>query len=131
MIAGLCADCDSVPFSHSIILLFKKEGIHTFYSCPSKSIKYNDTTGILNHFNSLLSYYNCLNNYWEIIFDFNAFELKHMLEINTAIGMAKLINTYSCYLLKIQVINTNLFTYSMLQVVLPFLNSSVKDKIIM
>ena len=53
-----------------------------------------------------------------------------MLEINTAISIAKLINIYSCYLIEIKIINTNRFTYSMLRIVIPFLNSSVKNKII-
>ena len=53
-----------------------------------------------------------------------------MLEINTAISIAKLINTYSVYLIEIKIINTNIFTYSMIQIVLPFLNASVKNKII-
>jgi len=130
MITGLCIDCDKNPLSHSFHLLWREEGVNVFYSCPSKAIKYNDTSSILSHFNAILSYYNCLNSYWKWVFDFNGFELKHMLEINTVIGIAKIINSYSSYLIEIKIINTNMFTYSMIQIVLPFLNASVKNKII-
>jgi len=125
---GLCSDCDINHKNHSFIPL-EINDICIFYSCPGNAIKYNDTAGILHHFDNVLYYYNCDEKYWKWIFDFKGFELKHMLEITTAIRVARLINNYSNYLLEIKIINTNVFTYSMLQIVKPFLNSDVKNKI--
>ena len=127
---GLCADCDIEHKNHSFIPLSLDNDICVFYSCPGNAIKYNDTAGILRHFENVLYYYNCDEKYWKWVFDFKGFELKHMLEITTAICVASLINNYSNYLLEIKIINTNIFTYSMLHIVKPFLNSYVKNKII-
>jgi hypothetical protein len=129
MIQGLCPDCDIDNKSHSFVQLWRENDIYVFYSCPGTAIKYNDSVGILRHFTNVLSYYKCNETYWKWVFDFNGFSLKHMLEINTAIAIAKLINTYSNYLLEIKIINTNIYTYSMLRVVMPFLNDSIKNKI--
>ena len=129
MISGLCPDCDIDNKNHSFVQLWRENDIHVFYSCPGNAIKYNDTSGILLHFTNVLSYYKCSDTYWKWIFDFKGFEIKHMLEISTAIGIAKLINNYSNYLLEIKIINTNIFTYSMLRIVKPFLNDGVKNKI--
>ena len=125
----ICHSCELIQNSHSFIHLYTYNGIHVLYSCPSIAIKYYDTPGILLHFENLLNYYKCDEHYWEWHFDFEGFGIKHMLEINTAIGICKLINKYSNYLLKIKIVNTNFFTDKMVKIVTPFLNENVKNKI--
>jgi len=51
------------------------------------------------------------------------------MEINTAIGIAKIVNNYSKYLIEIHIINTNGYTYSMMRLIMPLLNDGIKDKI--
>jgi hypothetical protein len=123
----LCPICAIDASSHSFELLSRDNGINVFYTCPAKATKYNDRDGILAHFKNALEHYK--DNYWKLIFDFQGVEFKHMMEINIAIGLGKLINDYSTYLTEIQIINTNSYTYTMLQIVTPFLNTDVKNKI--
>jgi hypothetical protein len=123
----LCPICAIDASSHSFELLSRDNGINVFYTCPAKATKYNDRDGILAHFKNVLDHYK--DNYWKLIFDFQGVEFKHMMEINIAIGLGKLINDYSTYLTEIQIINTNSYTYTMLRIVMPFLNSDVKNKI--
>jgi hypothetical protein len=123
----LCPICAIDASSHSFELLSRDNGINVFYTCPAKATKYNDRDGILAHFKNALEHYK--DTYWKLIFDFQGVEFKHMMEINIAIGLGKLINDYSTYLTEIQIINTNSYTYTMLRLVTPFLNSDVKNKI--
>jgi hypothetical protein len=123
----LCPICAIDASSHSFELLSRDNGINIFYTSPAKANKYNDRDGILAHFKNMLDHYK--DNYWKLIFDFQGVEFKHMMEINIAIGIAKLINDYSTYLTEIQIINTNSYTYTMLRIVMPFLNTDVKNKI--
>ena len=120
--SNLCPDCAIDESSHSFKLLYHVDGINVFYSCPSSATKY-EIDGILKHFTLLLDHYNCSRSYWKLIFDFNEFGIKHALEINVAIGIARLINNYSKYLTEIRIINTNIYTYSMMRIVMPFLNN--------
>jgi hypothetical protein len=105
------------------------DDVLVFYSCPANASKYNDTEGILTHFKFALDFYKCFENSWEWVFDFKGFELKHMMEIRTAIGISEIINNYSKYLTKIRIINMNCYTHSMMKIVTPFLNESIKNKI--
>ena len=138
----LCPICAIDASSHSFELLSEHEllshgnllshdEINVFYTCPAKATKYNDLDGILAHFKNALDYYKCNEKKWELIFDFKGVEFKHMMEINIAIGLGRLINDYSKYLNQIRIINTNGYTYSMLRIVTPFLNTDVKNKIVL
>ena len=126
---ALCPICAIDASSHSFDFLYCVDGVNVFYTCPANAIKYNDKDGILLHFKLALDHYKCADTYWKWIFDFRGFELKHLIEINMAIGIAGIIHSYSNYLTQIQIINTNGYTYSMMQLVTPFLNESIKDKI--
>ena len=125
----LCPICAIDASSHSFDFLYCMDGVNVFYTCPANASKYNDKDGILLHVKLALDHYKCADTYWKWIFDFRGFELKHALEINTAFGIAGIIHSYSDYLTQIQIINTNGYTYSMMQLVTPFLNESIKDKI--
>lgn len=125
----LCPICAVDASSHSFYLLYHIDGQLVFYTCPSDATKYKDGAGILAHFKNVLDHYKCLDNYWKWIFDFKGFELKHMMEITTAIGIAKIVNNYSKYLTEIHVINTNGYTHTMLRIIMPFLNDGITDKI--
>lgn len=126
---SICPICAIDASSHSFDLLYHMDNVLVFYSCPANATKYNDTDGILTHFKLALDFYKCCENNWEWIFDFKGFELKHIMEIRTAIGIAGIINNYSKYLTKIRIINMNRYTHTMMKIVMPFLNKDVQSKI--
>ena len=44
----VCKICDECPNSHSFSKVSENNGIHVFYTCPAKAIKYNDSVNIIN-----------------------------------------------------------------------------------
>jgi len=123
----ICKICEDDPTSHS----FKSVGVYNnityYYTCPSEATKYYDTEGILNHYDSLLS---INKNKWAWIFDCKGFSTKHLLEIKVGIELAKLItNKYSNSLEQIVVINKNIYINTIIALIYPFLNDTIKNKI--
>lgn len=107
-----CNQCVIQPNTHSFELLCKAynketdECVSVYYTKVANAINYNDTEGILRHYENLLTY--SFPDSWIWIFDCNGFGFKHSIEIKTAIGIAKLLNKYG-RLIKILVINSNSF----------------------
>ena len=126
---NICPICAIDASSHSFDFLYVNDGVNIFYTCSANATKYNDTEGILTHFKLSLDFYKCFEKSWEWIFDFRGFELKHIMEIRTAIGIAEIINNYSKYLTKIRIINMNRYTHTMMKIITPFLNKDVQSKI--
>ena len=125
-----CSICKNEPNSHSFELIDYNDQTYFFYTCPAKAIKYYDCSGILQHYDGYLNQMT-ENTKWVWIFDANDFEIKHLLEVNVAIELAKLItNKYSKNLEKICIINPNWYIYSMTSIVWPFLSKKVRDLII-
>jgi hypothetical protein len=61
-----------------------------FYTCPADAIEYNDTNGILSHYENMLKING--DKEWIWIFNCDRMELKHSMEFNTAIGILKIIS---------------------------------------
>ena len=121
---NLCHICTKEPNSHS----FSKISEHNFYTCPAQASKYNDTQGILNHYRLHLEKHG--QNPWIWIFDCKGFELKHMLELQTAYGIVSLLNEkYGTHLKKIIVINQTWHIHSILTIIMPFLNKEIQSLI--
>lgn len=121
---NLCPICIKEPNSHS----FHKISNNTFYTCPSQASKYDDTDGILMHYKLFLE--NHGPNPWIWIFDSKGFELKHMMELQTAYGIVSLLNEkYGKHLIKIIIINPTWHIHSILTIVLPFLNKDIQSLI--
>jgi hypothetical protein len=121
---NLCPICTKEPNSHS----FRKIAEHNFYTCPAQASKYNDTQGILNHYRLHLEKHG--PNPWIWIFDCKGFELKHMLELQTAYGIVSLLNEkYGTHLKKIIVINQTWHIHSILTIIMPFLNKEIQSLI--
>lgn len=120
----LCSICIKEPNSHS----FHKISNNTFYTCPAQASKYNDTQGILNHYRLYLE--NHMPNPWIWIFDCKGFELKHIMELQTAYGIISLLNEkYGNHLQKITIINPTWHIHSLLAIVKPFLNIEIQSLI--
>ena len=100
-----------------------------YYTCPSKSKKYYDKDGIINHFENLLNFNN--ENKWIWIFDGNGFELKHSLQLQTAIAITKIISSkYKKSLKNIIIINSSWHLQNALNLLWVFLDDHLKSLII-
>lgn len=124
----ICEACARDPLSHSFRKLSETEESVLFYTNPSRAILYKDSDGILNH------YTNALNSIgekkWRWIFDSDGFGWHHALEVNTGIGIAKLITShFGSNLEDIRVINPSWHIQFMLMAVWPFLGDDTKQKI--
>jgi len=123
----ICPLCKILPSSHSLTKVLEKNGILYYYTCPSKAILYYDVTGIVNHYDGVLSEMPD-NKEWVWIFDSFEFSLIHAIQTNVAIELAKLIsNKFSKNLKKIIIINPTFYITITHKMIMPFLNNKVKD----
>ncbi len=99
-----------------------------FYTRVADAKLYYDTDGILAHYENLLNRVNPVR--WVWIFDCNGFELKHSLELKTAIGIAKLISRFG-RVSRILVINSNYFINFVIRSVKIFLDKEISDNTIL
>jgi hypothetical protein len=121
----ICGVCSLHPSSHSLTKLLEKDNVVYYYACPSKANLYFDTRGIIEHYNGILSEIP-KNKQWIWIFDGTGFNLKHFLQIDVAIELAKLITTkFSDNLKKIIIINPTLYISSIYNIITPFLNNKI------
>lgn len=119
---NICPICNDDPTSHS----FYKITNDTFYTCPAKASKYWDTQGILKHYSLLLDEHG--EKPWIWIFDCHEFEIKHLLEIEVAIGIASLLSTKDgIHLQEIKIINKTWHIQSLLTILWPFLNDHIRS----
>lgn len=121
----VCNICENDPSSHSLKNMGTINNITYYYTCPAKATKYNDTDGIIEHYDGVLSEN---NNQWVWIFDGEDFSMKHLLEINVGIQLAKLItNKFSHNLINIIIINPTWHIKIVMDLVYPFLNNHMKS----
>jgi hypothetical protein len=124
-----CPLCKILPSSHSLTKLIERKGIIYYYTCPSQAILYYDVTGIINHYDGVLSEIP-ENKEWVWIFDSLGFNIMHAMQTNVAIELAKLIsNKFSKNLRKIIIINPTFYITLTHKLLIPFLNNKVKDLI--
>lgn len=122
-----CPVCAEDPTSHS----FKQietlpDGTVIMYTKPAEASKYWDRDGILFHYDQKLS---TLGD-WVWVFDAEDFSFEHMLEVDVAISLAKLISSkYSKTLKKILIVNPSFMVQIMLTIVTPFLNKHIRSLI--
>ena len=122
-----CPVCLLDPLSHSLTKIFEKENTYYFYTCPSKAKLYFDTTGIINHYNGVLSE---MPEHKKWIWDFDGtdFGLKHFLQIEVAKELSKLIShKFSNNLEKIIIINPSSYVSPIYNIIKPFLNNKIKS----
>ena len=123
----ICEKCMMDP-SHSFKKISEKNGVITYYTNPTKAKPYNDTTGLLEHYNNALNTIG--DKKWRWIFDSEGFSLIYALEVQTGIGIAKLITgKFGDNLQEITIINSTWHIKSMLMALWPFLSEQVKQKI--
>lgn len=121
----ICKICESEPGSHSFSKIREEDNISVFYTCPSKSIKYNDHDGIISHYKGIMDEHG--DKPWIWIFDSVNFSIKHAMEIKISISLSKLINdNYSKNLKKLVILNPTWHIRTTLNLVNPFLSENVK-----
>ena len=122
-----CPLCKLLPSSHSLTQVLDKKGIIYYYTCPSQAILYYDVTGIINHYDGVLSEIP-ENKEWVWIFDSLGFSLIYAMQVNVAIELAKLIsNKFSENLKKIIIINPTFYITVTHKLIIPFLSNKVRD----
>jgi len=120
---NICKTCFINPLNHSCEI-YKENNIFNIYTCPGKSIKYDDSEGIIKHFSTVI---NTVENHdWMITVDCYDFSYKHAMQIYTAIELIKIILQKNKYLKKINIINSNTFIYITINACLYLLNDNMK-----
>ena len=117
-----CPLCAQDPTSHS----FREVSPGVFYTKPAEASRYWDRESIVAHYDGMLSKH---KGSWTWIFDAEGFSLRHLIEVDVAIGVAKLVMKYSETLEQIQVVNSSWIVGVALHIVRPFLGSSVIQRI--
>jgi hypothetical protein len=130
---NICPKCHINPNAHSFKILRSnnKDDIkHTiFYTCPSEAEEYNDSDGILLHYENMLKMNG--DKGWIWIFNCNKMEIKHSLELNTCRRIAQLISDkYMHNIKQIYIININFALNIIMNFLWPFLSDKLKDLII-
>jgi hypothetical protein len=121
-----CPLCALDSECHSLSKVKEKDDILYYYTCPSKAKMYYDVEGIINHYNGVLSEIP-ENKEWIWIFDSLDFGLKHALQMNVGIELAKLLSSkFSNNLKKIIIINPSIYVSITHKLIMPFLNEKVR-----
>ena len=127
LITYKCPICTTFPNSHS----FQFTGIYKsniiMYTCPEKAIRYDDHEGIINHYEGVLK--NIEGKKWIWLFDAKNFSIKHYLQINISIDLAKLISRpeNSDNLQYILIYRPSWHLYLTLELIKPFLSEKLKS----
>ena len=123
----ICPLCQLVPSSHSLKKVAERKGIIYYYTCPAQATLYYDVIGIMNHYDGVLSEMQS-DKEWVWIFDSLGFGLNHAMQTNVAIELTKLISTkFSKNLKKIIIINPSFYVTITQKLIIPFLNTKIKD----
>jgi hypothetical protein len=124
----ICKICEKCPTSHSLVTLDETEEQNIYYTCPSSATN-NNTAGIVAHYDGILGELN--GKKWIWVLDLKGFKMKNYLEIGNGIALSKLITEkYSRNLQKIIVVNPNMYTSAIFNMVKPFLSERVQSLVI-
>ncbi len=132
-IEDYCITCHNLPSAHSFEVICnvpRKDNLKEviFYTKVANAIKYDDSEGIINHYENLLNLVN--PDQWIWIFDCDQFGLKHSIEIKTAKKIASFISRFG-RVKKILVINSNTFINVVYSALNGFLDNQITRNIIM
>lgn len=111
---------------HSFSKISEKDGVSNYYTCPAKAILFNDSKGILRHYEMELE--DNAYKQWTWTFDCSGFTIAHAAEIQTAIGICKLLKSrHGDSLQCISVINPTWHIHSLLYVIWPFMTDHLRS----
>ena len=121
----VCPICELHPGSHSLSKLYQRENIEYYYTCPAKATRYNDTVGIIAHYEGVLRE---INQPWVWVFDGTGFNFIHSLEIDIGIQLVSILSK-NVHLYKIMVIHPTIYVSTIYTVLYPFLGERLRDMI--
>jgi hypothetical protein len=125
-----CAVCEAEPGSHSLKEIGEIDGVVIFYTCPADAKKYNDYEGIMSHYKDTFEERIGDGKPWIWVFDCKGFTLKHLVELNVAIGITSLITTrYLDNLQKVIVMNPYWIVQFTMNIMRPFMPESLRRKV--
>jgi hypothetical protein len=105
--------------------MYTRDNVEYYYTCPAKATRYNDTIGIVAHYEGVIRE---INGDWVWIFDGTGFNLIHSLEVNIGIQLIGILSKNK-YLQKIIVIHPTIYVSSIYTILYPFLNERLKTMI--
>jgi len=122
----ICPMCAKDPKSHSLSKVRETNGIAIYYTAPAKASS-TEREGVVTHYDLVLGENKIP---WIWIFDCKDYPLSHALDLQTAIEIAKLINSkYSENLQKIVVINSTTFIWVIIKTLSMFMSEETNKKI--
>lgn len=125
-----CAVCEAEPGSHSLREIgVTEDGVVMFYTCPAEAKKYNDYEGIMRHYEDTFEDRIGDGTPWIWVFDCNGFTLRHLVEINVAIGIVSLVTRFSEHLQKVVVVNPYWIVHVTMNLLRPFMSEELRLKI--
>ena len=124
-----CAICEAEPGSHSLREVGVKDGVVIFYTCPAEAKKYNDYDGIMKHYEDTFEDRIGDDTPWIWVFDCKGFTLRHLVEINIAIGIVTLVSRFSDNLQKVIVVNPYWIVQLTMNLLKPFMSEALRLKI--
>jgi CRAL/TRIO domain len=125
-----CTVCEAEPESHSLREVgVTADGVVIFYTCPAEAKKYNDYDGIMRHYEDTFEDRIGDGTPWIWVFDCKGFTLRHLVEINVAIGIVSLVTRFSENLQKIVVVNPYWIVQLTMNLLRPFMSEALRLKI--
>jgi len=121
----VCPICEANPGAHSLTKLYERENLDYYYTCPAKATRYNDTNGIIAHYEGVLRE---INKPWVWVFDSTGFNLEHSLCVDIGIQLSSILSK-NVYLYKIMVIHPTIYVSVIYNVLYPFLGERLRDMI--
>ena len=123
-----CARCQETPGFHSFELIAELSNIHYFYCFPAhnkQSVRTReDMLNFVSHFPQ--------DKKWSLIFHANGYGFQHLMPLSLALDMGKLVQeTHKTTLQKIYIVEGHWFFQFVLKCILPFLNSTMRDKFVL
>ena len=114
--------------THAFRKVAEKGGVALFYSHPSKSDHNKNPTEFISEITQQLT--NLHGKRWQWIIDAEGFDLKHALGIEPGMELSTLLtDKYGESLVEIKFINPTWHLRSLINLIWPFLTSSLKSKI--
>jgi hypothetical protein len=119
--------CEKESSSHSFYKLNHDDCHGVFYSCEAEALD-KDIDNIMYHIEGVLEDFHKMGKSWEWICDGKDFTLS-MNSVSLSMRFVSLLTKYQSSLTHIHVINTNPFIKSMYDIMIPFLNERLANKI--
>jgi hypothetical protein len=124
----ICPTCAKDPNSHSFKKLTEKNGVLIFYTKPAKATMYKDRDGILSHINNVLATLG--SKQCRVIIDGDGFDVAHALEMDTGIGLIKLITEkYVANVKEVVIINPTWHIKGVIKLGLELLDDPTKSRV--